>query len=113
MKTKRQIRKTLPLLDVLKRASHGQSCILLAHLDEEGCNAVYDCVAIVLSGKNISKRKRSSLLRILEADRQNLRFIANPKKSLRQKRKKLTQVGGSIKHILTSAIPILLKKQNA
>ena len=100
----------LPLLNVLRSVKADARQIILAHLDDKTRDLIYETIAKVLqSGEKIPPRRRANLKFQLSPYKDDLRVITHPKKSTKQKRKRLEQIGGKpMQHIIAAAIPLLL-----
>lgn len=107
MVSKQKLRKCLPLLRIIKGLSKSDQKILLAHIDEDGLEAVYECVHNALSNTVIPVEKRKKLRNSLKAHKEDLRFLtASGNKKI--KRRKLLQLGGNpLDTILSTVLPIL------
>ena len=99
----------LPLLNVLKKLPQDERVILMSHLDDVTRDAIYTAIASVLRSSEVPLRKRLFLKTKLEPYKDDLRFLADERKSGKLKKKRLVQLGGApIGHVLKTAIPLLL-----
>lgn len=99
----------LPLLDVLKSVKPEQRVILLAHLDDKTRDLLYQTIQRVLTSDRVPFRKRLFLKSKLSDHKHDLRFLADRRKSVGAKKRKLAQMGaGPMSYILKAAIPLLL-----
>ena len=102
---KKQLRRVFPFLKVLEKLSAQDQIILVDFLNDEGCRAIFECVTNALYNTKLDNRKK--LKQDLTSNKTHLRYLTNNKKSMRVKRKKLKQVGGSIGLILGTVLPLL------
>lgn len=89
----------LPLLEVLTKVKNSSRKKILEHSDLKLIKAIVECVYNVLKHNVLLKQKR---IQRLKRYKKTLRHLANPKKSLKQKKKFIVQSGGNF-------IPILLQ----
>lgn len=99
----------LPLLHALKSIKPEHRVIILAHLDDETRDALYEAITHVLRSDRIPFRKRLFLKSKLKPYKNHLRYLTSEKRSGEQKKKRLTQIGGGpMAYVLREAIPLLL-----
>ncbi len=99
----------LPLLHVLNSLSPDKRTIILAHLDFRTLDDLYQVTKHVLHTPKLPDLSREYLGKKLLPFKDTFRYLGNDAKSRGSKRKKLMQVGGGpFKHILATAIPLLL-----
>lgn len=99
----------LPLLNALRSIPHNQRVILLAHLSDSTRDHLYEAIARVLRSERVPFAKRLFLKSKLAPYRHQLRYLANERASPVRKRRALAQIGGGpMKHILGTAIPLML-----
>lgn len=99
----------LPLLHTLKSLKPEQRIIVLAHLNDETKDVLYQTIMWVLRGDKLPPGSRKYLQKKLLPFKKDLRYLGTAEKSPRVKQKKLMQVGGGpLKHVLSIAIPLLL-----
>ena len=104
---KSQAKRDLPLLQTLKELNQRQRCIVLSHLNDGSCESVCEAISNVV--KNPKIKSSGKLKRQLNPHKKALRFIANKRATVKQRRKKLVQLGGNpIAAILATAVPFLL-----
>lgn len=99
------MKKIYPLLLILKKLKSKDLSIVLSFISHDGCDLINNVVHNALYNKSVKNRSR--LRKKLEADKNILRYLVSKKPSLKSKQKKLSQVGGSIKNILSTFIPVL------
>ena len=99
----------LPLLHVLKSLKPEHRVILLAHLDDVTRDGLYEAIDTVLRSDRLPFRKRLFLKSKLAPYKEQLRYLADRKRSSREKRKRLPQIGGGpMSYVLKEAIPLML-----
>jgi len=100
----------LPLLETLKKMHPSSRVILLAHLDDQTRDAIYETIMEVLQSDKIPFRKRMYLRTKLSPFRSEFRDLIDKKKTSNQKKKKLMRIGGApMSLVLKTAIPLLLQ----
>jgi hypothetical protein len=107
---KEKARKVLPLLRVLQDFKpKSRRSILLSHLDDESCEALYEAVANVMLSDRIHPTVRAKLKRILNRNREPLTILSDKEADPALKKRHLTQMGGGVLSlILSTAIPLLI-----
>lgn len=100
----------LPLLGVLKKLNSSERVIILSHLDSVSRDKLYETINLVLSSSsNLPANKKRQLRKKLWNYRDDLRFLSRKKRSPREKRRRLLQMGGNpMGYLLKTAIPLLL-----
>ena len=99
----------LPLLEVLKQLRPDRRVIILQHFDDRTRDQIYEAIMHTLSSEKVPFRKRLFLRSKLLPYKNELRFLADKKRSAECKKKKLAQVGGgAMNYILRAAVPLLL-----
>lgn len=105
--------RTYRLLDVLSRMESADRETLLDFLNEEGCEALTECIHNGLWNGELDRDYRKSIKSNLKKDEKHYRCILKehcPKK----KRKHLVQVGGGgLGLILQAVLPVLKENLNA
>lgn len=105
----KQSRVLLPLLEVLKSVKPEQRVIILAHLDDPTRDVLYKTIGRVLKSSKLPISKRLFLKSKLAPFKTELRELVDDRKSSRQKKKRLTQMGaGPMSYVLRAAIPLIL-----
>ena len=105
---KKKFKKCLPLLKILEKLSPSERQDLFGFLNEHGVHAITNCVENTLYNKDIRKATAPLRTELLQHKKQ-LKDLLNPKKSAKQKQRKLVQVGGdAIGSILSTLLPILM-----
>jgi hypothetical protein len=110
-KKKKKLKQLLPLLKTLQgvKTSDNRS-ILLSHLDDEACEALYETIYNVIANDKLGPKERKKLRKALWAHQEPIHFLTkNGKKFTRKlKRKKLASMGGNpLGVILAAAIPLI------
>ena len=106
----RKLAKWIPFLQVLSRLTPDVRVIVLAHLNDEARDQIYQAVNHVLHDTSLSKTRRRYLRSRLIPHQDQLRHLADRAASKRSKRKVLLQVGGApLAPVLKSAVPLLLR----
>lgn len=103
--SKTRMKKAFPVLKVLKKLKTPDLEIILTSLNDENCEYIIDLVHNALYNKTINNR--SSLRSKLIKDKANLRYLTSKKRSLKNKRKRFKQMGGSLALILTTLLPLV------
>ncbi len=105
----KQSQVLLPLLHVLESLKHEKRVIIFAHLDSQTQDAICRAIAEVLRSEKIPIRKRINLREKIKSAEEEFRYLADTRKSSKQKRKKLTQVGGGpMTHMIKATIPVMM-----
>lgn len=103
------MRVILPFLQIFKELRPNQRTILLSHIDDRSCEAIFEAFANVLRNDKVSPATRKRLKRSLAPHKNCLRTIINRRASCKTKRKKLQQLGGfPFAAIISAAIPLLM-----
>lgn len=104
---KKKFRKCMPLLKTLSKISPEERQQLITFLDEKGCEALINCIQNTLYNKQLRKATvplRPTLLK----HKLDFKNLLNEKKTSKQKRDKLVQVGGfPLGLILSTLLPIV------
>lgn len=98
----------LPLLELLTKVKDRSRKKILEHSDLKLIKAIVECVYNVLKRNVLLKQKR---VQRLKKYKKTLRNLANPKKSIKQKKKFIVQSGGSFLPILLQPIVSFLFDQ--
>ena len=81
----------------------------MSHLDDVSRDALYETINKVLTSNSVPLRKRQYLKSKLMPFKNDLRFLADRRKSSTFKKKKLTQMGGApMGVLLRTAVPLML-----
>lgn len=103
-------RRQIPLLQTLKELKPTHRSIMLGHMNDESCEAIYKAVRNVLQSNKIGTKEKKNLRSKLLPYKNEVRALSNDKKSRKSKRKTLLQLGGfPLSTILSVAIPLLLQ----
>ena len=106
---KRSKKVVLPLLTALRSVPPNLRVILLSHLDNSTRDRLYETISHVLKSNRVPFAKKLFLKSKLLPYKDQLRFLADKKKSSRSKKQRLAQIGGGpMTHVLGTAIPLLL-----
>jgi predicted nucleotide-binding protein (sugar kinase/HSP70/actin superfamily) len=106
--SKKKLTKVLPLLELLSRLPPKQRETAASYLNDEGCEAICECVHNSITNLSTNLATRTKFKQKTKASANILRFLANDKKSPAARRKKISQLGGSIIGLILSvAIPLL------
>lgn len=103
-------KRVLPLLRTLQdfKPKRNRS-ILLSHLDDEACEALYEAVANVMLNDRLHPAVRAKLSQLLKRHRRPMEILSDADAEPALKRRHLAQMGGNpLSLILSAAIPILL-----
>lgn len=107
--SRKKIAQILPLLQTLKDTKPGQRGLLLGHLDNPTTENLCEAVCNVLRNNSVPGKQQNKLRRALAPHKLTLRGIADKKKSVKSRKKKLVQLGGfPFTAILSAAIPLLM-----
>jgi len=109
-RSKTKLRKEyLPFMQTLKQINPSHRTILLGHLNDETCEALYEAVKNVLENPKITPSRRAMLRKRLSPHKKVLRNLVKKSGSRSAKKKNLTKLGGNpLALILGTAIPLLL-----
>ena len=99
----------LPLLAILKKMHANDRMILLSHLDDVTRDSIYEMIAHVLRSNSLPMRKKLFLKSKLAPYKNDIRFLADTRKSSKLKKRRLTEMGGApMGFIVRTAVPLLL-----
>jgi hypothetical protein len=108
---KKKLRQILPLLKTLQGVKpQDNRSVLLSHLDDEACEAMYETLYNVMANEKIGPATRKKLRKKLWAHQEPMNFLTKNGKrySPKLKRKKLAAMGGNpLGLILSAAIPFI------
>ncbi len=105
---KSKLRSTHELLRLLKGLTSKQRVGVLRCMDDSSCECVFEAVANVLRNDKIDQATRNRLKKCLGPHKKILRYLSNPKGSIKNKKKKLQEIGGfPLGMILKTALPFL------
>lgn len=107
-RVKKSIKKIVPLLNCLEELSVENRIELLPFLQDEVFDFISECVHNTLYNSNFGSDVRNCLKKHLKHDASGLRYIANQKKPLKLRKKKIQQYGGGILFMLSTLLPVLL-----
>ncbi len=108
-KSKKALKKILPFLQVLKDIKPVQRKILLAHLDDQSLNNICEATSNVLHNPNLTSKQKTRLRRYLNPHKSSIRYLSRKKTTVKNKKKKLFEIGGNpLAFILSAAIPLLI-----
>lgn len=103
---RRSNKRIYPLLDVLSRMEPADRQTLLEFINDEGCDAVTECIHNGLWNEEIDREQRKAIKINLKKDEKRYRCIL--KEGCHNKRRKhLVQVGGGLGLILEAVLPLL------
>lgn len=104
---KRKFRKCMPLLKILNKISEEDRKNIISFLNDEGCEVLINCIQNTLYNPKLikaTKPLRASLIK----HKTDFANLLKPKKSVKQKKLRLVQVGGNpLGTILSTLLPIL------
>ena len=107
-----QLRRHIPLLQVLKELTGYQRQIVMDHLDLSSCNALAHSVSTVLHKGQSSVKNKKRIARLIRANKSLFSDIVGTricKKNCQKKKRALARVGGNpLGAILSTGIPLLL-----
>jgi len=107
---RRHAHNTLSLLQALKSVRPECRDKLLEHLNDSGCEILFETIKNVLRNDKVKAHSRAKLKKVLAPHKNALRYISKKGKPLTLKKKRLRQIGGNpLTSILTTAIPLLLQ----
>ena len=106
---KRKRTVILPLLGALKDMRPDQRVIIMHHLDDETRDCLYEVIEHALCDTRLPPRRRTHLRTKLMPHKHDWRYIIDPRRPPKMRKKKLLQLGGGpFSHILRAAVPLLL-----
>ena len=100
----------LPLLQIIAEIEPQKRQLLMEHLDPKACEAISDCVELVLTRgmQNMSAHHKNSLKKCLTSNRVAFKHILNKRK--KNKRHELAVIGGNpLSLIMSVVLPFLIK----
>ena len=96
------------LLTLLGKADGAELSTALKCINRSGREAVYQCIYNCVYNPDIPKLKRAQIRKELGGKASILKYLANPGRSEKAKRKVLQQKGGNLLPlILSAAIPLI------
>lgn len=104
---KTKLRKLFPVLKTLNNLKQNDLNMILPHLDNDVHHALTACICNGLRNEKVKSKRGKFLKKKLIKHKTTLRYLSNPKNSISQKKKKITQIGGSLGLILGTVLPIL------
>lgn len=105
---KQKAKKLLHLFSLLKQLPSKKRIELLQYLDESCVQNIYEAVHNILHNQSIDQKQQKKLKKALQPYKTVLRYLGDKRKPEKQKRLKLTQIGGNpLALILSAAIPII------
>lgn len=110
MGKKKKIKHILPLVKTLQDIKPRKNrSILLSHLDDEACQALYETIFNVLYSDKLHPSVRQKLKRILKHYKKPIEYLGNKRHKASLKRKRLVAMGGfPLTAILSAAVPLLI-----
>lgn len=100
--------KSVPLLRALRCMSVKDVEGTLELLNDQGLEAVYQCINNCVYNCKLPKKHQCSIKEALANTSEVYEYLANPRKCRKRKRKLLKQVGGGgLPLIITTALPLL------
>lgn len=107
-RSKKAIEKVLPLINCLEQLSPQDRLVILPFLNDEVFHFISECVHNTLHNSDFGSEVRNCLRKHLKDDASSLRYIADQRKTLRLRKKKIEQNGGSIMFMLSTLLPVLI-----
>jgi hypothetical protein len=106
--TKCLIKKSVPLLKLLCRATDDERKCMLQHVDDSAIDIVCCCVFNAIWNKKLVSRDRMRAIRKrLSPSQDALLYLAKHSNSTRTRRKLLVQQGGSLPLLLSAVLPAI------
>lgn len=104
-----KVKRSLPLLKILKDLPDDHRKIVIDHLDEKACESVADCIIRVLrSGKKLKDNKSLKEF-ILQNEGQIKDIVTQRGGSFAKKRRSLARFGGGpLGFVMQFAIPLII-----
>lgn len=93
------------LCKILKRLKPHEQQVILSYLNDRGLQVLYTCIHNGLYNPGVKSRQK--LRQKLMTHKKILRYLSDPRNSNVQKKRKLTQIGGSLSLILGAVMPIV------
>lgn len=103
------MKRIYPFLEVISRLDLKDRQILVQFLDEEGCEAITECIHNALWSKSIDPQKRRAIKLSLKQDEDKYRCILKEGCSKKRK-KKLAEIGGGGLGVILDAVLPQLKE---
>lgn len=104
---KKILLRHLTLLKVLDKLSDKEREKIIPFLNNDACSNISECVLNILHGSHLNKSAKSKLKDELKGSQKQLRYIANPKKPIHLRKKRMEQSGGALGVILATILPII------
>ena len=104
---KRELKKVYPLLDVLARLNTNDRKTVIKFLNDQGYEAIYECIYNGLDNNDVSTTDRKFLRKGLLKDQNIYRQLLLGSRVTKRKKKHIEQVGGSLGLLLATVLPIL------
>lgn len=94
---KRQaVKKYVPLMKIIKKLNNDEKRVLVKHLDGKSIECLSCVFRNAIANPTLSEEQQKHLRQKLWDKRNDVRFIANTKKSTDAKRRRLSQLGGNL-----------------
>ena len=105
---KQKAKRLLPLFSLLKQLSPKKRTEVIQYLDENCVQSLCEAIHNVLHNQSIGQKQQKKLKRTLSPHKAALRYLGDARRSGKQKRVKLMQIGGNpLALILSTVIPII------
>jgi hypothetical protein len=105
---RKKLTKLFPLLKLLTRLSSEERKALVGYINQEGCNAICQCIHNSITNQDIASQNRRNLKQKTAGVKETLRYLSNASKPVHLRQKKLSQIGGNpLGIILATVLPIL------
>jgi hypothetical protein len=107
---KSNVKKIIPFLETLQDIKPSEKrSILLSHLNDETCEAIYETIKHVLYKQDLDPPIKSKLKELLTNHEKPLLYLSKNDKKPALKKKQLVKMGGfPLAAILAVAIPLLM-----
>lgn len=108
-KANKKLKKYLPLITILSKATKKELKCILSSLNDDALDQISVCVFNCIHNTNFPPAEFKKLQNKIKKDKTNLRFIEkNVFKRGKARRKAIIQSGGSIGDILSTILPLVL-----
>ena len=106
---KKELKKLSALLDVTQALNESQLRTLFQHLDEDSLHLLFEAIhnCIETESNFFDTEQQMTLKEPLSPYKDNLRYIVNPKRSIRKRRENLIKFGSGFPLLAALLVPAL------
>lgn len=93
---RQEVKKYIPLLKIIKKLKNDEKRVLVKHLDSRSIECLSCVFRNAIANPTLGAEQQEHLRQRLWDKRNDVRFIANAKKSADAKKRRLSQLGGNL-----------------